>query len=102
MGKLVRTRSLTAIGRTPRVTSLPAVTYRRALMDKLHEEVDELTAARSASGQRAHHGGPQMRSIGDTESSGPAFARSTKLTVHWTRSMSGSRQVLSKKALSGP
>jgi hypothetical protein len=49
-GKLVRTRSLTAIGRTPRVTSLPAETYRRALMDKLHEEVDELTAARSASG----------------------------------------------------
>ena len=70
MGKLVRTRSLTAIGRTPRVTSLPAETYRRALMDRLHEEVDELTAARSASGQRAHHGGPQMRSIGDTESSG--------------------------------
>ncbi|KUI09921.1 phosphoribosyl-ATP pyrophosphohydrolase [Mycolicibacterium acapulense] len=48
MGKLVRDRIpdiIRASGRIPRATTLPADAYRRALVDKLHEEVAELGAA---------------------------------------------------------
>ena len=48
MGKLVRDRIPDIIresGRSPRVASLSAAAYRRALIDKLREEVDELAAA---------------------------------------------------------
>ena len=50
MGKLVRDKIPAIIrqsGRTPRVTRLPTDAYRSALMDKLHEEVAELTAAQT-------------------------------------------------------
>ena len=50
MGKLVRDKIPDIIrrsGRTPRVTILPAESYRAALLDKLHEEVAELAAAQS-------------------------------------------------------
>ena len=50
MGKLVRNSVPDIIrksGRTPQVTILPAECYRRALTDKLHEEVAELTAAQT-------------------------------------------------------
>lgn len=48
MGKLVRDRIpdiIRASGRTPHVTTLREGAYRRALYDKLREEVDELIAA---------------------------------------------------------
>jgi predicted house-cleaning noncanonical NTP pyrophosphatase (MazG superfamily) len=47
MGKLVRDRVPDIIresGRSPRVASLSAASYRRALFEKLREEVDELAA----------------------------------------------------------
>ena len=47
MGKLVRDKIpdiIRASGRTPQVTTLTAGAYRRALHDKLREEVDELIA----------------------------------------------------------
>lgn len=48
VGKLVRDKIpdiIRASGRTPRVTTLAAGTYRAALHEKLREEVDELIAA---------------------------------------------------------
>ena len=48
MGKLVRDKIpdiIRASGRTPHVTTLTDGAYRRALYDKLREEVDELIAA---------------------------------------------------------
>ena len=48
MGKLVRDKIpdiIRASGRRPHVTTLAAGAYRRALHDKLREEVDELIAA---------------------------------------------------------
>jgi predicted house-cleaning noncanonical NTP pyrophosphatase (MazG superfamily) len=48
MGKLVRDRDPDIIresGRRPRVLTLSPVAFRRALMNKLREEVDELAAA---------------------------------------------------------
>jgi predicted house-cleaning noncanonical NTP pyrophosphatase (MazG superfamily) len=50
VGKLVRDRVPDLIresGRRPRVASLSAAAYRRALIDKLREEVTELAAART-------------------------------------------------------
>ena len=51
MGKLVRDKIpelIRASGRTPRVATLSHDSYRRALIDKLREEVDELAAAHTA------------------------------------------------------
>ena len=48
MSKLVRDKIpdiIRASGRTPHVTTLAAGPYQAALHDKLHEEVDELSAA---------------------------------------------------------
>lgn len=50
MGKLVRDKVPDLIresGRSSRVSSLSAPAYRRALIDKLREEVDELAAAQT-------------------------------------------------------
>ncbi|OBK56807.1 phosphoribosyl-ATP pyrophosphohydrolase [Mycobacterium kubicae] len=50
MGKLVRDKVPDLIresGRRSRVSSLSAPAYRRALIDKLREEVDELAAAQA-------------------------------------------------------